>query len=146
MEVRMKKITLSLVLAASLGLAACGSDTSVVKEDFGDAQAAVDAAETQKTAAVIKGQLTLRLEQSGNDIPTLKKLYEEASAAGVDSVAAAVDKKLEAEFLPKAKAAKRSSEVLALKKQLPIGSPIFKKLDVIDGQLLDAEAKSKALQ
>lgn len=139
----MKSSTLSLVLTASVALAACSSESEVVREDFGDAQTAVDRAEAQKTAAVQAGQLRSRLSQAGDDISLLKLIYEDASAAGIESIAEAADKKLEQQVLPKAKAAKRSSEVLALKKQLPIGSPIFKKLDVIDGALLDAETKAK---
>lgn len=143
MEVTMKKIAISLVLAASYGLAACGSASTAVEEDPGDARIAVDTAEAKKTAAIIEGRLKTQLDLAGTDIASLKQVYEDAMSAGVDSIATAVDKKLEAEILPKAQAAKRSSEVLALKKQVSIGSPIFKKLDVLDMKLLDAEMKMK---
>ena len=139
----MQRISVPIVLAALACLAACGSASTAVEEDTGDARIAVDNAEAQKTAAIIGGRLKTQLDQAGTDITSLKKVYEDAMSAGAESVATAADKKLEAEILPKAQAAKRSSEVLALKKQVPIGSPLFKKLDVLDMKLLDAEMKAK---
>lgn len=144
MEVtKMKKVAIYLLIAASLGLAACSSSDPVVQEGPGDAAVAVKTAEDSAAAARERLVLEKQLEHADGDIGLLGKVWEDATAAKATDIADAANKALLGILKPKAEAAKRSSDILALKRQLPPSSPAYRELDTYDRKLLEAEMKAK---
>lgn len=138
----MRKLAISLILASSLALAACGSEKAP-NEPLGDAATAVASAEEAKVTAEKRAALESQLSEAKGDAARLKKVWEDASAAKATDIADAADKALQTILLPQANAAKRSTEILALKKQAPIGSKTFNELNKKDGEFLAAEAKAR---
>jgi hypothetical protein len=144
MEVGVKKIAISLVLAASLGLAACSGKEQAagdITEAEGDiTQVVEDAAKAQK-AASLTPELKAALSAAKGNATALGKVWEKANANSVTSVADEANLQLENLLLPQANAAKRSSDALAITKQAPLGSPARVKLQAIDNALLLKETK-----
>lgn len=138
----MRKLAISLVCCSALTLAACSTEKPA--EESGDAAAAVATAEDAKAKAEKRSDLENRMKQAAGDLALLKSVWEDANAAGEDDIKDAANKAVETLILPKAEAAKRSNEILALKKQVAIGSPAFKKLNERDGELLAKEAAERA--